>query len=56
MEDEFRRLKIHQALRNNEIEDLNEITEKKIIDAEVNEKQKPKKNIKSIFINKFPFS
>ena len=56
IEDEFRRFKIHQALLNNEIEDLNEITEKKIIDAEVNEKQKPKKNIKSILRNKFPFS
>ena len=56
IEDEFRRFKIHQTLLDNKIKNLNEITEKKIIEEEVSQKQKPKKNIESILKDKFTFS
>ncbi len=56
IEDESKRFKIHQALLNNKIKNLNEITKKRIIEKEVNQKQKSKKNIKSILKNSFPLS
>ena len=43
IEDESKRFKIHQALLNNKIKNLNEITKKRIIEKEVNQKQKSKK-------------
>ena len=56
IQDEFQRSKIHQALLNNEVKNLSEITEGVIIEKKVNQKQKLKKNVKFILRDKFPFS